>query len=287
MLIDTHAHVQFSGFKDDFEEVLSRAKEAGVLVVNVGTQYDTSKLGIEMAEKYGTYAVVGLHPVHTYSQPLDEEESHFTTREEKFDYEKYKALAQDPKVVGIGECGLDYYRLQSEDLGMKIEDIKQLQKDAFISQIRLAKELDKALVIHCRPSQGTQDAYEDILAILDQEFNSQIPFSDFRWEIHSFTGSPAIVHEFLKRGAYVGLNGIITFDKTGNMAEVIKLVPMDRIVLETDCPYLTPLPHRGKKNEPAYVLYVAQKLAEMKAMTEGEVTLQTTQNAKELYRISS
>jgi len=280
MLIDTHAHVNFSAFKDEYKEVLNRAKQAGVLVINVGTQLDTSREAVRVAEEQNdknTYAVIGLHPVHTYEQELDEEETHFKTREENFDYEAYKKLAQNNLVVGIGECGLDYYRLPD---GAGLETIKEKQKDAFILQIKLAKELNKALVIHCRPSVGTQDAYEDILKVLDSQGTA-----DLRFEIHSFTGSPAIVDQFLSRGAYVGLNGIITFDKTGNMAEVVSRVPLDRIVLETDCPYLTPVPHRGKKNEPAYVEYVAQKVAELKGLEVEAVEKQTTENSRLLFSI--
>ncbi len=217
MLIDTHAHVNFKAFKGEEENVIRRAHEAGVLVVNVGTQLDTSTEAVDLAKKFQTpnfkfptYAVVGLHPVHTYSQYVDEEESRFKTREEKFDYEAYKKLAENPLVVGIGECGLDYYRLRTEDLGIKPGEVKELQKRAFIQQIKLAKELNKALVIHCRPSVGSQDAYEDILKIIDQHISLSAD-KPFRFEIHSFTGSPEIVKEFLKRGAFVGLNGIITF----------------------------------------------------------------------------
>ena len=278
MLIDTHAHVNFSAFKDDYKEVLDRAKQLDVLIVNVGTQLDTSASAVRMAEEYGLYAVIGLHPVHTYEQELDEEETHFKTREEIFDYAAYKKLGQNSRVVGIGECGLDYYRLP-EDMSQH-PNVKEKQKAAFISQIKLAKELNKALVIHCRPSKDTQDAYEDILRILDEQGTANL-----RFEIHSFTGSPAMAKEFLARGAYVGLNGIITFDKTGNMEAVIREVPLDRIVLETDCPYLTPVPMRGKKNEPSYVKYVAQKLGESKGVSVEEVMEQTTANARKLFNL--
>ncbi len=297
MLIDTHAHVNFTAFKEEYTDVVARAVQASVSIVCVGTHLDTSREAVRMAQefqisnfKFQIYAVVGLHPVHTYSQHVDEEESHFTTREETFDYQAYKQLADNPLVVGIGECGLDYYRLpegKSLESGIQnVEQIKQMQKDAFIAQIRLAKELDKALVIHCRPSAGTVDAYEDILQILDKEFeNFKFQISNFRFEIHSFTGTPEIAKEFLNRGAYVGVNGIITFDKTGNMEQVIKTVPLERIVLETDSPYLTPKPYRGKKNEPAYVTYVAQKVAEIKEISVDEVAVQTTANAKSLFGI--
>ena len=283
MLIDTHAHVNFSAFKDDADATVQRALDAGMCVVNVGTQLDTSKSCVEMAEKYErVYAVIGIHPVHTYQQMLDEEESHFKTRAEQFDHDVYFELGQNEKVVGIGECGLDYYRLPGGDEAgnMKHEAIKQLQKETFVGQIRLAKELEKALVIHCRPSTGTQDAYEDILEILDAEL-----VQGHRFEIHSFTGSPEIVKQFLDRGAYVGLNGIITFDKTGNMEKVVQMVPIERIVLETDSPYLTPAPNRGKRNEPLFVKFVAEKLAQIKGLSIDQVEEETTNNAKALFNI--
>ena len=283
MLFDTHAHVNFKAFSEDADEVIKRALSEGVWMNNVGTQIDTSREAVEMAEKYpeGVYATIGLHPVHTYSQHVDEEESSFQTREEKFDYEAYKQLALNPKVVGIGECGLDYYRIKNNELGIRnTEQIKNLQKDAFVQQIKLAKEANKALAIHCRPSVGSQDAYIDILKILDEQ-----GVKNLRFEIHSFTGEVQTVQEFLNRGAYVGLNGIITFDKTGNMQRVVEAVPLDRIVLETDAPYLTPVPNRGKRNEPAFVKFVAERISEIKKVSVDEVSSQTTTNAKKLFNL--
>ena len=296
MLVDTHAHVQFNAFKDETDAVMQRAIDAEVLVINVGTQLDTSREALKMAEKYNSYAIVGLHPVHTYSQELDEEESHFKTREEIFDYSSYKELANNPRVVGIGECGLDYYRLPVEERkgqGMEsIVKIKENQKAAFIGQIKLAKELNKALVIHCRPSKDSQDAYVDILKILDEEIFNEVYTEQsvtnqkpLQFEIHSFTGSPAIVKEFLNRGAYIGMNGIITFDKKGEMAEVVNTVPLERILLETDSPYLAPIPFRGKKNEPAHIKYVAEKLAQLKNITHQAIEEITTNNAKTFFNI--
>jgi TatD DNase family protein len=290
MLIDTHAHVNFAAFKEDYKEVIDRALQEGVVVINVGTQFDSSKQAVEVANLFQekVYAVIGLHPVHTHSQELDEEETHFKTREEKFDYEAYLKLGKDPKVVGIGECGLDYYRIKNEELGSKnVEAIKQLQKEAFVSQIKLAKELNKTLVIHCRPSTGTQDAYIDILQILDDPSTiAQGERMNFRFEIHSFTGNPEVAQEFVKRGAYVGLNGIITFDKTGNMEKVVQAIPLEKIVLETDCPYLTPVPHRGKRNEPSYVRHVAEHLAKLKGVSVEEVATMTSNNANKLFLAS-
>lgn len=315
MFIDTHAHVNFKGFAEDAESVIQRALENGVSVVNVGTQISTSRQAVEMAEKFENlnskpkvYAVVGLHPVHTYSQELDEEETHFKTREEKFNYEEYKKLAQSPLVVGIGECGLDYFRLEIKDerlktenikqipdcaprgidrvegTGYRVEVVKQLQKDAFIEQIKLALELDKALVIHTRASKGTDDACLDVLNILISNFQSQL--QNLRFVLHSYTSSPATAQKFIDLGAYISFNGILTFDKTGNQEAVLKFTPNDRILLETDCPYLTPVPHRGKKNEPLFVKHVAEKVAEVKGLSLQQVEEITTENAKRFYKIN-
>ena len=292
MLIDTHAHVNFSGFKEDADAAMRRALDMGVSIVNVGTQIDTSREAVEMAEKYpNTYAVIGIHPVHTYSQELDEEETHFKTREEKFDYEMYKSLGRNPKVVGIGECGLDYFRLPEDGDHLPI---KQMQKEAFIAQAKLAIELDKALVIHSRSSKGTDDACLDILEILKSNLNLSptLPSGGegaagkkLRFVLHSYTGSPEVAKMFVDIGAYISFNGILTFDKTGNQEAVLKVVPDNKILLETDCPFLTPVPMRGKKNEPSYVRFVAEYVAKLKGLSVDEVATRTTDNAKALFEI--
>jgi len=306
MLVDTHAHVNFQAFKDDAKETLQRALDNDIWVINVGSQIDTSRQAVELANQFesGVYAVVGLHPEHTHSQYVDEEETHFLTREENFDYEAYKKLAQNPKVVGIGECGLDYYRLPE---GIDPQIIKQKQKDAFRLQVKLAKELNKVLVIHSRPAKGDESLYDDLLEILDKESNlspalpsggegvsaepSPLMRGDarraerLRFEVHSFTGSPEYLQKFLDRGAYVSFNGIITFDKTGNMEELVKLAPLDRIILETDCPYLAPVPNRGKRNEPSFVKFVAEKVAQIKDLSVGETEEATVDNAKKIFNI--
>ncbi len=284
MLIDTHAHVNFAAFKEDAEPVIKRALSENVQMVLVGTQIDTSREAVAMAEKFetGVYAAIGIHPVHTYSQELDEEETHFKTREEKFDYAKYRELASHPKVVGIGECGLDYFRLPvgTQHVAHNIEQIKKSQKDAFIEQIKLAKELDKTLIIHSRSSKGTDDACLDILEILRQETSDNL-----RFVLHSYTGSAEVAKKFVDIGAYVSFNGIITFDKTGNQEAVLKVVPDDKLVLETDCPYLTPVPMRGKRNEPAYVQFVAEHVARLKQMSLEEIAGLTTLNAERLFAL--
>lgn len=287
MLIDTHAHINLHAFKDDADEVLQRAFDAGITVINVGTEYPTSKQAVEMLAQYPqcVYAVVGLHPSHTYDNPyLDENESAYVVGRQEFDVEAFRLLARHERVVGIGECGFDYYRLPGSDANNTSEvQIKAFQKEAFLQQIQLAVELDKALVIHCRPSKGTNDAYDDVLDMLHLAFGTQ--HSAFRFEVHSFTGTLEVAKKFIDLGGYIGLNGIITFDKTGNMEEVVKGVPLERVVLETDAPYLAPVPNRGKRNEPLHVRTVAQKIAEWKNIEVAKVEEQTTKNAQTLFHL--
>lgn len=295
MLIDTHAHINLHAFKDDADEVLQRAFANDVTVVNVGTEYPSSRQAVDMLAQYSerVYAVVGLHPSHTYDNPyLDENESAHVVGKQDFDVDAFRQLAQHERVVGIGECGLDYYRLPGADANQQInyeeDSIKDLQKKEFRKQIALAVELDKALVIHCRPSKDSTDAYDDVLDIIS---NFQFPISNagawgLRFEVHSFTGSLAVANKFIELGAYIGLNGIITFDKTGNMEAVVKGIPLERMVLETDSPYLAPVPNRGKRNEPMYIRSVAEKIAEWKGVSVEQVEQQTTKNACALFQIN-
>lgn len=280
MLIDTHAHVNFRAYKDDAKEVLQRSLDNGVWVVNVGSQIDTSRQAVELAEQFaeGVYAVVGLHPEHTHSQYVDEEETHFKTREEDFDQAVYAELVRHPKVVGVGECGLDYYRLP-EDKALH-DQIKEKQVEVFKKQIRFAKAHNKALVVHSRPEKGSDELYNDMLQVFEEE-----KVRDMRFVVHSYTHVPEFLEKFLEFGAYVSFNGIITFDKTGNMKKLVELCPVERILLETDCPYLTPVPNRGKRNEPDFVRFVASKVAELKKMTEAEIATATFNNAKQLFNI--
>lgn len=286
MLIDTHAHINFHAFKDDAKEVLQRALDNGVQVVTVGSQIDTSRHGVELANMFesGVYAAVGLHPEHTHIQEVDEEDAHFKTREEHFDTSKYRSMAQDKKVVGIGECGLDYYRMPE---GQDPEPIKQKQKAAFIAQVKLARELNKALVVHSRPAKDSNELFDDLLKILNEEMSHPSPLNPepLRFEVHSFTGSPEYLQKFLDRGAYVSFNGIITFDKTGNMEKLVQMTPLNRILLETDCPFLAPVPHRGHRNEPSFVKFVAEKVAQIKKLSVDEIEEITTKNARNLFRL--
>lgn len=280
--IDTHTHVNLRAFQDDAAEVIQRALDAEVAVVNVGTQIDTSRQAVTLLEQFpqSVYAVIGLHPSHTFAHDFeDEEEVKFKTREEKFDPDLYQELVQHERVIGIGECGLDYYRLPED---RDHEEIKNLQRAAFQAQIKFALENDKALCVHCRPSDGTEDAYEEMLGIIT-EVKSENP--QLRFEIHCFTGSAQMAKKFADLGGYIGLNGIITFDKTSRSREVVEALPLSAIILETDAPYLTPKSNRGKRNEPSFLPEVAQQIAEWKNVTIQEVAETTTKNAQQLFNI--
>ncbi len=282
-LIDTHTHINLRAFKEDAHETIQRAIDSGVALVNVGTQIDTSRQAVELLKDFPTdvYATVGLHPSHASLYEFeDAEELESKTREDHFDYELYKSIAQNDRVVGIGECGLDYYRFPED---RDHNEIKKLQRTAFDAQIKLALEFNKALCIHCRPSDGTNDAYDELLEILTKTKQGH---SNLRFEVHCFTGSAPVAQKFVDLGGYIGLNGIITFDKSGRSESVVKAISLESIILETDAPYLSPAPYRGKRNEPSYLGEVAKKIAEWKNIDIEEVARQTTANAAKLFNIT-
>lgn len=281
-LFDVHNHVQFAAFKDDADLVIRRALDAGIWMVNIGTQKDTSAYAIEIAEKYpeGVYATVGLHPIHTEKSHHDPQElgivqqsadyetiaGGFTSRGEEFDYEYYKKLAGHPKVVAIGECGLDYYRLT--------EETKEKQKEAFLKQIELAREIQKPLMIHCR------QAFGDIISIIQaQSSKFQAPSGI----VHFFSGAKDDAKKLLDLGFSFSFGGVITFVQ--DYDEVVKYIPLDRLLLETDAPYVAPVPYRGKRNEPVYIAEVARRLAELKDISFEEATEATTANAKHIFAL--
>ncbi len=276
MLVDTHCHLNFKAFKDDTDEVIKLAGLAGVTrIINVGSQWDTSERGVKMAkDRAGLFAAIALHPIHLYEQEVDEEESHFTTRAEVFDYAKYKTLAQSSKkVVALGECGLDYYHFPK---GVDINEVKKKQADALWQHIELATELNLPLIIHCR------EAYDDLFLILEQAVKQgKLPK---RGVNHCFLGTREQAKKFIDLGFYLSFTGIITFKNAGaELLQVVKETPLDRIMVETDAPYLAPQAFRGKRNEPSYVVEVAKKIAELKNITLEEACTFTTQNAEQLF----
>lgn len=279
MLIDTHAHLNFGAFKNDAEKVVERCLAENVWVINVGSQYETSKRAVELAEKYekGVYAAVGMHPIHVETGVLKikmdaEEILAHEEKEKEFDTVKYRKLAQSKKVVAIGETGLDYYYRPKTKTRQEI--FKNKQKEVFIKHLELARELNLPVILHCRM------AHQDLIEIL----NSQLAIFNFQLKgvIHCFTGTLEDAKKYIEMGFYIGLNGIIF---KLNLDEVIKNIPIEKILIETDCPYLTPPKAKTERNEPLFVRYVVQKITEIKNLDFEKVAEITTENAKKLFRI--
>ncbi|HEY4521601.1 MAG TPA: TatD family hydrolase [Candidatus Paceibacterota bacterium] len=255
-LFDVHTHTQDAQYDNDREAVISRALDAGVGMIQVGTDFLMSQKAIELTEKYeNVYATVGLHPTDN--------------TKEAFNYDAYKKLAlSSKKVVAIGECGLDYYR--GEGLGARD---KERQKKIFIEQIKLARELNKPLMIHCR------EAFEDLIEVLrTTDYKLSTPGI-----VHFFSGSIEDAKNLMDLGFYFSFGGVLTF--THDYDEQIKFIPLDMILLETDAPYVAPVPYRGKRNEPLYVIEVSKKIAEIKGATLEEVARVTTRNANSVFNI--
>lgn len=267
---DAHTHVNFAAFKDDMDATIQRAVNAGVGMNVVGTQLDTSKACVETAERYeDIFATIGLHPIHTGKSYHDEKElgeggKAFTSRGEEFDSAKYEALAQSPKVIAIGECGLDYYRLE--------EGTKKTQEDAFVQQIELANKLQKPLMLHIR------NAYDDALAIVKAH-------AKVKGDVHFFAGDWSVAKQFLDIGFTLSFTGVLTF--TQDYDDVVKNAPLDMLLIETDAPYVSPKPYRGKRNEPAYVVEVAKAVARIRGEDEEVVRMQLLANARRLFGIAA
>jgi len=273
--IDTHAHVNFNAFSKDGEEVLKKALDEGVRVVNVGSQYSTSERAVEYAHKFntGVYAAVGIHPIH-----LDKKTVHLDSEElasaleikangEDYDAEKYFELAKDEKVVAIGEVGLDYHHFEEE---ANVGDLIQKQKEVLIKFIELANSINKPVILHC------WGGYDDLLEILKNH-----PINK-KGIVHSFIGSYKMANKFIELGYRLGLNGIVTYGESYN--RLIREISLENIVIETDCPYLTPRPlEREKRNEPLFVKLVAEKIAQIKEISVEEVAKITTGNAKKIF----
>ncbi|ERN53515.1 TatD family hydrolase [Alkalihalophilus marmarensis] len=255
MLFDTHVHLNADQFEDDVEEVINRAKEAGVSeMVVVGFDEKTINRALELIEKYDMlYAAVGWHPVDA----IDMKDEHLVWLEE---------LAANPKVVALGEMGLDYHWDKSP---------KEVQKEVFRKQIQLAKKVKLPIVIHNR------EADQDIVDILEEEKAEEVGGI-----MHCFGGSVEIAERCLKMNFYISLGGPVTFKNAKRPKEVAKHIPMDRLLIETDCPYLAPHPYRGKRNEPAYVKLVAEEIAGLKEVNVDEVANTTRENAKRLFGIN-
>lgn len=252
--IDSHCHLDYDDFAPELEEVIQRAKKAGVShMTTIGTSLKTIGKTLKLAEAYPfIYASVGVHPHEA---------------EEEFDitYEELAEYAKHPKIIGIGETGLDYFYEHAP---------KEKQKELFRLHIQVARDFQLPVIIH------TRDADADCLDILKEEMKK----GPFKALIHCFTASLEFAQEVLSLGLYISISGIVTFKKAENVQEAVKLIPLERLLIETDAPYLAPIPHRGKRNEPSFVVHVAEQIAELKNRPLPEVARVTTQNYFDLFQ---
>ena len=253
MIFDSHAHYDSEQFNEDRDELLNAMESKGVgTILNSGASWDSVTEVVELVEKYPfMYAAVGVHPDEVGA-----------LNDERFEY--MKAQCQKEKVVAVGEIGLDYYwDNESHDV----------QKKWFIKQLELAREMDLPVIIHSR------DAAADTLEIMKEHAKG------LRGVIHCFSYSIELAREYVKMGFHIGIGGVVTFKNGRKLKEIAAEIPLDRILLETDCPYLAPVPFRGKRNDSSYISYVAQEIAELKGISYEEVVAKTEQNGKELFRI--
>ncbi|MBU4351003.1 TatD family hydrolase [Candidatus Parcubacteria bacterium] len=295
MIIDTHCHLNFNAFKNDIDQVISRSLADNVWIINVGSQLETSKKAVDLAEKYpqGVFASVGLHPIHVtghlMKKGLDAEELAAQEKIGEFDIDEYRQLVLNSpkgKIVAIGEIGLDYYWKPKSKA--KLEEFKQLQEKALLAQIDLAKELNLPVIFHCR------SAHDNLIEILNTRY--KILNTSLHGVIHCFTGNIEQMQQYLDIGLYLGFNGIIFKQIAGiNWQEIISNTPLDRILVETDAPYLIPpisedqhLDQRqsaNPRNEPLFVKRVVQEIAKIKKLSYQEVLEITVQNARKLFKI--
>ena len=282
-MFDTHAHLNFKAFDKDRDQIIKKCLQENIWMINVGTNFFSSKLAVEIANNYskGVYASVGLHPINISNLKSQNSKPQLKTQnfkkdedvlEENFDYKKYKKLAENKKVVAIGEIGLDYYRRPKTK--KKLEEFKSKQKEIFLQQLKLAEELDLPVIFHCRM------AHQDLIELLKKEI---INNKKTKGVIHCFTGTWGQAQEYLKMSFYLGFNGIIF---KLDLDEVIKKTPLERILVETDCPYLTPPGFENKRNDPRGVKFIIEKIAKLKDLGFEEVVQQTHKNALRLFKIN-
>lgn len=269
MIFDTHAHLNFFEFEKDREDLIKKCLDGGIGMINVGTNFQSSKKALEIVENnFDVFASIGLHPLNIDSEFLknkgySKEAESFL--EKDFDYEKYKELAKSKKVVAIGECGLDYW-YRPKATGKK-ESFKQEQKRILEKQLDLAQELNLPVIIHCR------SAFDDLFEILSKR--------KVKGVLHCFTGNKIEAERFLSLGLHIGINGIIF---KMDLNEAIKDIPLEKILIETDCPYLSP-PGFEERNNPFALEYIIEEIAKIKELERGKVEEITTENAKKLFNI--
>ena len=252
-LVDTHAHLDSPQYNQDREQVLSRALSAGVTtVITVGTDIQSSRQAVAIAHGHqGVYAAVGIHPHDAAQSTAD-------------DLKELESLCQKPSVVALGEMGLDFYRNLSPPAR---------QRDVFVAQLELAKRLQKAVIVHDR------QAHAETMAVLREQG------AGLRGVLHCFSGDADMAWQAIRMGFYISIAGPITFQNARRLQELACQLPLESLLIETDCPYLAPHPHRGQRNEPAYVRLVAQKVAALRELSLEQVAAATTQNARQLFEL--
>ena len=275
MFFDSHTHLNLAAFDKDRKEIIEKTLEQGVFIINIGTCYETSKKAMEIAKQYeNCWATIGLHPSHVIPMKIDKDEllmhdDENILKAEVFN-EEFESLLEKPKVVAIGECGLDYSYLKNFSENNQIK-YKKMEEEEFRKQIQTAKKYNLPLSLHVR------DLYKEALIILEDEgYKNGVVF-------HFFTGNVDQAQRILKRGFYLGFSGIITYSET--MDQVIKDTPLEKILIETDAPYVAPIPYRGDRNEPIYVKEVAKKIAQIKKLPLKEIEEATFKNTLRLFRI--
>lgn len=262
--IDSHSHLNFPAYDADRNEVIKRMASDNVASIIVGTTRQTSRDAVDLAQHHNNlWAAVGIHPAHAQEHRFFDKQElrQAPAGAEIFDEPVFRELLSKPRVVAVGECGLDYFHQPYSP---------ERQQKLFLDQANLAKELSKPVIVHCR------DAHQDMLKLIGE-------ISGLKGVIHFFSGTMEQAREYINLGFYLSFGGAITFGT--NYDELVLNLPLERIMIETDCPYVAPAPFRGQRNEPSYVIEVAKKISELKKISLDEVTATTTKNARELFNL--
>ncbi len=276
-MFDTHCHLQLEDYNKNQKDILTQCAKEGISLLVPGINFDSSIQAVELAGQYKfVYAAIGLHPNHTYQSQTPDTSYEY----EEYDVNKYKTLVigKDKYVRAIGEIGLDYYRLPNLE---NKEAGRQAQQKIFIQQLGLAQELNLPVLVHCR------DAHDDMLEILKTKTNHWL---GLKGVIHSFTGNLSLAQQYIDLGFVIGVNGILTFlflkkNALQDLIDVVAKIPLDKLVLETDAPYLAPVPFRGQQNSPLYLKYISQCVADIRGRDVNDVIEATTINARKLLRL--
>jgi TatD DNase family protein len=278
MIIDTHCHLNFSVFKKDVTDVVRRMIDRDMRAIVVGSQNTTSERACNLAEQYPDilYAAVALHPVHLFSMDIVEEGMPFRTRAEEFDEAYYSSLAKRKSVVAIGECGLDYHQFPES---VSENECKKKQKEIFVKHAALAKKYNLPLIVHCRPhASNYTDAYEDMFNLLQETQTTNAV-------LHAFATHPQGVKKFFELGCMISFTGLITYPELKILEDVVRYVPLDRMMVETDAPYMAPQSKRGTRNEPMYITEIVEAIARLQKVSVVSVEGQTTDNAIRFFHL--